>query len=94
MTTQETKCRFAEIIQYNCVPRTNRQGHPTTVYCVPIPRLFRLCPDRPAVEVTRLLDVDLTTGYIEIPRTLEQNLPRGKPWHEVTKNNDQSQDVV
>ncbi|KAJ7442486.1 hypothetical protein B0H11DRAFT_1646352, partial [Mycena galericulata] len=79
------KCRIAEIMQYSCVPKQNSFGHPV-VHCVPIPRLFRICTNRPVVEVTRVVNIDLTTGYVEMPKALEQNLPRGKPWHEVVKH--------
>ncbi|KAF7326347.1 hypothetical protein MVEN_02621000 [Mycena venus] len=80
----ERQCRIAEIMQYSCVPKKNEFGH-HTVHCVPIPRLFRICPDRPAVEVTRVLNVDLTTGEVELPRALGQKLPNGKAWRDVTR---------
>ncbi|KAK7018972.1 hypothetical protein R3P38DRAFT_2979822 [Favolaschia claudopus] len=62
-------CKIAEIMQYSCVPKRGTDGRPT-IHCVPIPRLFRICPDRPAVEVTRVLNIDDTTGYVEMPREL------------------------
>ncbi|KAJ7232956.1 hypothetical protein B0H12DRAFT_1028770 [Mycena haematopus] len=78
----EGPCRIAEITQYTCVPKY--EGG-LVVHCVPIPRLFRICPNRPAVEVTRVLNVDLSTGDVEIPRALEQKLPKGKAWADVTR---------
>ncbi|KAJ7039890.1 hypothetical protein C8F04DRAFT_996362 [Mycena alexandri] len=83
----ETKCRIAEIAQYSCVPKKNRFGQ-WFVNCVPIPRLFRICPDRPAVEVTRFLKIDLATGYVEMPKALEEKLPNGKAWRDVVKISD------
>ncbi|KAF8189972.1 hypothetical protein K438DRAFT_1592805 [Mycena galopus ATCC 62051] len=77
----EGECRIAEITQYNCVPKY--KGGP--IVCVPIPRLFRICPNWPAVEVTRVLNVDLATGDVEIPRDLEQKLPPGKTWANVIR---------
>ncbi|KAJ7336440.1 hypothetical protein B0H14DRAFT_2933778 [Mycena olivaceomarginata] len=82
----EGQCRIAEIMQYSCVPKN------ATVHCVPIPRLFRICPGRPAVEVTRVLNVDLTTGYVEMPRHLEQKLPEGKAWADVIRYDTSSED--
>ncbi|KAJ7627701.1 hypothetical protein DFH06DRAFT_1339208 [Mycena polygramma] len=81
----ESGYRITEIMQYSCEPKMNRRGRYEGVHCVPIPRLFRICPDRPAVEVTRVLNVDLTTGYVEMPRTLGEKLPKGKQWHDVVR---------
>ncbi|KAJ7871349.1 hypothetical protein B0H13DRAFT_2060633 [Mycena leptocephala] len=78
----ESKCRIAEITQFSCEPKKNQWGRPE-VHCVPIPRLFRICPDRPAVEVTRVLNVDLTTGHVKVPQTLGEKLPSGKAWRDV-----------
>ncbi|KAJ7151074.1 hypothetical protein C8R46DRAFT_1123177 [Mycena filopes] len=83
----ERHCRIAEITQYSCEPTKDRFGR-VVVHCVPIPRLFRICPNRPAVEVTRSLNIDLATGFVEMPRALGENLPRGKPWRDVIKIGD------
>ncbi|KAJ7484648.1 hypothetical protein FB451DRAFT_1233046 [Mycena latifolia] len=80
----DSKCRIAEITQHSCLPKKNRLGHPV-VHCVPIPRLFRICPDKPAVEVTRVLEIDLATGSVEMPKALEKMLPCGKAWRDVLK---------
>ncbi|KAJ7770614.1 hypothetical protein B0H16DRAFT_1516076 [Mycena metata] len=80
----DAKCRIAEIAQYSCVPKKNRFGQ-SVIDCVPIPRLFRICPNRPAVEVTRVLNIDLATGYVEMPKALGENLPNGKAWRAVVK---------
>ncbi|KAJ6486787.1 hypothetical protein C8R45DRAFT_995871 [Mycena sanguinolenta] len=77
-------CRIVEIPQFTCVPKYDGG---LVVHCVPIPRLFRICPNRPAVEVTRVLNIDLSTGEVEIPQALEQKLPKGKAWTDVTTYN-------
>ncbi|KAJ7138511.1 hypothetical protein C8R43DRAFT_893374 [Mycena crocata] len=87
----ETKCRIAEITQYSCVPKKNRLGR-SFVHCVPIPRLFRICPDRPMVEVTRVLNIDLTTGYVQMPKSLEEKLPTGKAWRDVVRHDSSIED--
>ncbi|KAJ6571859.1 hypothetical protein B0H19DRAFT_1131601 [Mycena capillaripes] len=89
----ENKCRIAEIMQYSCNPKKNRLGR-YEVHCVPIPRLFRICPDRPAVEVTRVLNVDLTTGHVKLPQTLGEKLPKGKLWHDVDKHDTSIEDAA
>ncbi|KAJ7076120.1 hypothetical protein B0H15DRAFT_865007 [Mycena belliarum] len=80
----DSKCRIAEITQHSCVPKKNRFGHPV-VHCIPIPRLFRMCPDQPAVEVTRVVEIDLATGSVEMPKALGQMIPQGKAWRDVVK---------
>ncbi|KAJ7136124.1 hypothetical protein C8R44DRAFT_769737 [Mycena epipterygia] len=80
----DSKCRIAEITQFSCVPKRDRFGRPT-VHCVPIPRLFRICPDQAAVELTRVLNIDLATGYVGMPKSLGQILPSGKPWRDVVR---------
>ncbi|KAJ7669040.1 hypothetical protein B0H17DRAFT_949535 [Mycena rosella] len=81
----DEKCRIAEILQHNCFPTTDRFGR-DAVHCTPIPRLFRICPNGPAVEVTRVVDIDLATGFVEIPKALGQKLPKGKAWRDVVKH--------
>ncbi|OBZ78297.1 hypothetical protein A0H81_02441 [Grifola frondosa] len=55
------KCRLAEIVQYSCDAEVTSEGQPQ-LRCWPIPRIFRICPGRPAVELTRFVDVDAQTG--------------------------------
>ncbi|KAJ6590496.1 hypothetical protein DFH09DRAFT_206399 [Mycena vulgaris] len=43
------------------------------------------CPEKPAVEVTRVVNIDLSTGYVKIPKSLGQILPNGKVWRDVVK---------
>ncbi|KAJ7236244.1 hypothetical protein C8J57DRAFT_138597 [Mycena rebaudengoi] len=78
----DEKCRIAEITQYSCVLKRNRLGRPVT-HCVPIPRLFWICANQPAVEVTRVVNIDLNTGFINMPNTMASKLPSGKEWRDV-----------
>ncbi|KXN84117.1 hypothetical protein AN958_00442 [Leucoagaricus sp. SymC.cos] len=63
---QDTPCRIAEIVQYSCNVERDANGNPQT-HCFPIPRIFKLCRGRPAVEITKLVDIDLATGEVIIP---------------------------
>ncbi|KAL4071265.1 hypothetical protein V8B97DRAFT_1962188 [Scleroderma yunnanense] len=74
------KCHILEIVQYSCETEENQRGQ-VVPHCFPIPRLFKLCPGRPAVEITTMSKIS-ETGEIEIPSD-NTELPRGKPWHEV-----------
>ncbi|EIM82081.1 uncharacterized protein STEHIDRAFT_124892 [Stereum hirsutum FP-91666 SS1] len=78
---ETTRCRIAEILQYSCdwSKKDNR------INCLPFPRLFRICPGRPAVEITRQVRVDIKTGEVEIPPEVHQFLPKGKPWRDVVR---------
>ncbi|KAJ8590382.1 hypothetical protein M405DRAFT_736951 [Rhizopogon salebrosus TDB-379] len=53
-------------VQYTCEPEELPSGE-VRPRCFPLPRIFRICPDRPAVEITKFLKIDLKTGEIEIP---------------------------
>ncbi|KAF9812425.1 hypothetical protein IEO21_06228 [Rhodonia placenta] len=81
-SSEQTKCRLAEIVQYKCDVEQNNQGQPQ-LHCWPVPRIFRICPGRPAVEMTRYVDVDTQSGEISIPAEASQTLPKGKPWRDV-----------
>ncbi|TFK89903.1 hypothetical protein K466DRAFT_485816 [Polyporus arcularius HHB13444] len=82
------KCRLAEVLQYKCTLEQEADGRPT-VRCLPVPRIFRICPNRPAVEMTRFIDVDLETGAVrDIPSESSSVLPKGKPWRDVLKYED------
>ncbi|KAJ6610990.1 hypothetical protein B0H10DRAFT_2058022 [Mycena sp. CBHHK59/15] len=91
LVDSDGKCRIAEITQYSCVPKRNRLGRPM-VHCTPIPRLFRICPGQPAMEVTRVLNIDLTTGFVEMPKALGQKLPNGKAWRDVVRHDSSIED--
>ncbi|PCH44964.1 hypothetical protein WOLCODRAFT_77530 [Wolfiporia cocos MD-104 SS10] len=85
---QQAKCRLAEIVQYRCDAEQTQRGEPQ-FHCWPIPRIFRICPGRPAVEMTRFIDVDMSTGEISIPPESSQTLPKGKPWRDVMRNDEE-----
>jgi len=85
--SEEPKCQLAEIVQYTCDIERGPRGKPQ-VYCVPIPRFFRICSDRPAVEITRIVDVDTHTGVVTLPSRLSQALPKGKAWRDVVHYED------
>ncbi|KAI0790347.1 hypothetical protein C8Q75DRAFT_112056 [Abortiporus biennis] len=63
------KCRLAEILQYSCDVEISGTG--PQYHCWPIPRIFRICPGRPAVEVTRYVHVNGDTGEVIVPATLK-----------------------
>ncbi|KAI0937526.1 hypothetical protein AcW1_001617 [Taiwanofungus camphoratus] len=83
-TPAQSKCRLAEIVQYKCEAEVTSAGEPQ-FHCWPIPRIFRICPGRPAVEMTRFVDVDMNTGEISVPPESSQTLPKGKPWRDVVR---------
>ncbi|KAI6029386.1 hypothetical protein BKA83DRAFT_504017, partial [Pisolithus microcarpus] len=82
------KCYFFEIVQFCCEMQENQQGG-VTPHCFPTPSSIQkvlllvalMCPDHPAVEITKITQINMQTGEIVVP---DGNiLPRGKPWHEV-----------
>lgn len=77
---ESRKCRILEIVQYSCGTETNQRGE-IVPHCFPIPRLFKLCPGRPAVEVTTISNIS-EAGEVEVPDD-NAELPRGKLWQEV-----------
>ncbi|EPS97974.1 hypothetical protein FOMPIDRAFT_1127382 [Fomitopsis schrenkii] len=79
-----SKCRLAEIVQYKCDLDVGEQGEPQ-VHCWPVPRIFRICAGRPAVELTRFVHMDLNTGEVTLPPETSQQLPKGKPWRDVIR---------
>ncbi|KIP09907.1 hypothetical protein PHLGIDRAFT_85836 [Phlebiopsis gigantea 11061_1 CR5-6] len=81
-STAETKCRIAELIQYSCEREQDASGA-SQFHCWPITRVFRICPGRPAVEITRYVDADVTTGEVKLPHDSDQQLPKGKLWRDV-----------
>ncbi|KAH0834923.1 hypothetical protein J3R83DRAFT_10607, partial [Lanmaoa asiatica] len=69
------------LVQYSCEPGKVSSGEIRT-HCFPFSRIFRICPHRPAVEITRYVIVDAKTGEIEIPSG-SSSLIKGKPWRDV-----------
>ncbi|KAH9897006.1 hypothetical protein C8Q73DRAFT_437670 [Cubamyces lactineus] len=57
------QCRLAEIVQFNCNP----QEDTAEWHCLPIIRIFRICQNRPAVELTRFVEMDVETGAVHVP---------------------------
>ncbi|KAG5724853.1 hypothetical protein E4T56_gene12628 [Termitomyces sp. T112] len=73
-------CRIAEIVQFSC--RQNHKGND----CYPIPRFFRICPGRPAVEITKFVDFNEATGLVQVP-TSSRNIPvHAKPWRDIIRH--------
>ncbi|CAG7847161.1 SubName: Full=Uncharacterized protein {ECO:0000313/EMBL:CCA66734.1} [Serendipita indica DSM 11827] len=54
------------------------------VKCYPIPRVFRVCPNRPAVEVTALLEYKDASGEPTLPPDYLKRLPKGYSWDQIT----------
>ncbi|CEL63220.1 hypothetical protein RSOLAG1IB_05262 [Rhizoctonia solani AG-1 IB] len=76
------KCRIAELEQFKCVPVVGANGY-TRVHCTPIPRIFRICPNRPAVEITTLVNVDPHTGEYIITSDTMNTMPRTMAWRDM-----------
>ncbi|KAA1473057.1 hypothetical protein DENSPDRAFT_779499 [Dentipellis sp. KUC8613] len=79
-----SKCQLVELLHYSCELRQEADGS-RQFHCFPIPRILRICPGRPAVEITRFVNIDMTTGEVEIPPEASQVLPKGKVWRDVTR---------
>ncbi|ETW75871.1 hypothetical protein HETIRDRAFT_244204, partial [Heterobasidion irregulare TC 32-1] len=75
-------CQIAEILQYSCDLQSGEDGRPQ-FHCFPVPRIFRICPGRPAIEITRTVKIDIATGEVNIPPESSQYLPKGKVWRDV-----------
>ncbi|KAI0251912.1 hypothetical protein BJV78DRAFT_1125649, partial [Lactifluus subvellereus] len=75
---------IAEILQFSCEikPTGDRSQQ---FHCFPVPRFFRLCRGQPAVEVTRIVKMDPSTGEVNIPRDFVQQLPKAKQWRDVIR---------
>ncbi|KAF8601586.1 hypothetical protein BDV93DRAFT_524763 [Ceratobasidium sp. AG-I] len=81
-----TKCRIAEIEQFKCAPVVDLDGH-TRMHCIPVPRIFRICPGRPAVEITTLVNVNLETGDVEITPETMNTMPKTSAWRDFSASN-------
>ncbi|KAI0264725.1 hypothetical protein BC834DRAFT_813069, partial [Gloeopeniophorella convolvens] len=77
-------CRVAEILQFSCPIETSGNGA-QRFHCFPLPRLFKLCPGQPAVEITRTVKIDASTGEVDIPEDADQQLPKAKLWKDVAR---------
>ncbi|KAJ8073734.1 hypothetical protein PM082_012012 [Marasmius tenuissimus] len=84
----DSKCHIEEIMQYSCDASISQGGKPL-IRCFPISRLFRICQGKPAVEITRVVDVD-ADGAVSLPKDISSILPSGKPWREVHRFPDDS----
>ncbi|KIK70086.1 hypothetical protein GYMLUDRAFT_34549 [Collybiopsis luxurians FD-317 M1] len=80
------RCPIAEIVQYSCELELARTDGPV-IRCFPLSRLFKMCPGRPAVEMTNTLNVD-ENGIVE--NATDINQPRGKLWQKVIRYEEQS----
>ncbi|KIK94201.1 hypothetical protein PAXRUDRAFT_828227 [Paxillus rubicundulus Ve08.2h10] len=78
---QYAKCKLLEIVQYSCEPEKLPSGE-IRPHCFPVPRIFRVCPNQPVVEITTYAMIDLKTGEIEMPHE-NSPLPIGKRWQDV-----------
>ncbi|KIL62247.1 hypothetical protein M378DRAFT_59017, partial [Amanita muscaria Koide BX008] len=58
-------CRVAEIVQYICDVKSTSSA--PDIVCYPVPRLFQLCPGKPALEITKFVKIDARTGEVELP---------------------------
>ncbi|WFD30333.1 hypothetical protein MSPP1_001351 [Malassezia sp. CBS 17886] len=48
--TERGACALAELVQFHCQLQEHR------ILCQPVERVFRMCPQRPAVEVTNVVE--------------------------------------
>ncbi|KAN0062206.1 hypothetical protein ACQY0O_005387 [Thecaphora frezii] len=73
-TTSRPKCQLKELVQFHCRLRPDR------VVCHPVDRFFRICANRPAVEVTHLVEFD-KDGNPFLPDEFEEAMPPSQHWH-------------
>ncbi|KAF8341872.1 hypothetical protein F5887DRAFT_975372 [Amanita rubescens] len=80
----QSRCRIAEIVQYMC--DVEQTGSSSEMVCLPIPRLFRLCPGEPALEVTTITNINAETGEVELPTNSNiRSKINGMEWKKVTR---------
>ncbi|KAF8271852.1 hypothetical protein EI94DRAFT_1567600 [Lactarius quietus] len=77
-------CQIAEILQFSCQIQINDYGR-QQFHCFPVPRIFRLCQGEPAIEITRVVNTDPSTGKVHIIGDAVQNLPKAKTWKDVVR---------
>ncbi|KAI9458869.1 hypothetical protein BJY52DRAFT_1267626 [Lactarius psammicola] len=58
-------CQIAELLQFSCQVQVSDHGR-QQFHCFPVPRLFRLCQGEPAIEITRVVSTDPSTGKVNI----------------------------
>ena len=65
-------CHLALITQYDCALKQRGPALSTTdrIICRPVDRVFRLCKDRAAVEITEMVDLD-AVGASQVHRARE-----------------------
>ncbi|KDR68454.1 hypothetical protein GALMADRAFT_257187 [Galerina marginata CBS 339.88] len=92
-TSTETKseCIIAEILQHTCQLKTARNGS-QSIHCFPIPRILKICPGRPAVEITKFVNINHKNGEIELPSNLNLDTIKARPWKEVTRYDTEQKD--
>ncbi|KAI0372106.1 hypothetical protein BV20DRAFT_964836 [Pilatotrama ljubarskyi] len=83
------KCRLAEIVQFKCEPG-EQLNVPPQWHCLPVIRIFRICQNRPAVELTRFIDMNVETGAVHVPPQSSQVLPKAKPWRDIVRYEDKA----
>ncbi|KAI0336800.1 hypothetical protein GY45DRAFT_1237731 [Cubamyces sp. BRFM 1775] len=83
------QCRLAEIVQFNCNPTEDS----VEWHCLPIIRIFRICQNKPAVELTRFIEMDVETGAVHVPPQSSQVLPKGKLWRDVIRYEQDAPDI-
>ncbi|KAJ2922146.1 hypothetical protein H1R20_g14952, partial [Candolleomyces eurysporus] len=84
MESGQTHCRLAEIVQYTCSLERDKRTGKQQLLCTQLPRIFKLCPGKPAVEVTRVADVNLATGEVDVPEALPSQI-KAKEWTSVIR---------
>ncbi|TEB23603.1 hypothetical protein FA13DRAFT_1639690, partial [Coprinellus micaceus] len=77
-------CRLAEILQYMCSLESDKRSGKRQLVCTQVPRIFQLCPGRPAVEVTRVANIDLNTGEVGVSAENVSQI-KAKDWIDVVR---------
>ncbi|KAF5340352.1 hypothetical protein D9611_007924 [Ephemerocybe angulata] len=84
MSAPDKDCRLAEILQYMCSLEQGKLSGKRRLFCTQVPRIFQLCPGRPAVEVTRVANINLVTGEVDVPPQASQII-KAKDWSSVIR---------
>ncbi|KIM34262.1 hypothetical protein M408DRAFT_19193 [Serendipita vermifera MAFF 305830] len=65
VNTKDEGCKLEQLTMFDCDKETlEKKG---IIKCYPIPRVFRVCKNRPAVEVTSLLQYKDSSGDPVLP---------------------------
>ncbi|KAN0111694.1 hypothetical protein V8E52_008255 [Russula decolorans] len=78
-------CQIAEILQFSCEMQATKHER-QQFHCFPTPRLFMLCRGQPAVEITRIVKLDPSTGEVNVPRDVRERLPKAKQWKDILRS--------